>query len=1270
MVDRNLSSMTQNVHSNGQGRVQYDSYDDNPRPLFKQQYLPGYEKMIGRLSHQAEMPNDDRQSVPSISNPNTYRTANENDRIPDEHGDNKKAPLSRFRDESQISQDLASNRQPPSDNVSRFNTDRDTVKMPPTLKYKPGNLQEKGYYAEPFVRNVLENNRAYLEDSGYDPDVTFKEKYWQSEILSVGDHSEPEIDTRKAKTHQQIIEGGHQATSYRVGANISSQNEIAEAHLILFSGGNLLGADSQKSYLISEEYIYQKFQAFYNDILPFVINFFRDPSAKLSPEMVLILNEQKKIKVKQFGNNKGQTAKPYITYKPSFNLISLFQNHLHGKFQIIQPLPLTEKSSNESEYYLVEENKTSNILIVKIFPYTLSINEAGKKVFLALHFKVAEKSLGQMIKQAKANQQPLSVPLLRSLYFSVVQAGYELQRQSTQTPSLHPDFIFYDSVNQTFQVLSLPVMNPIQTNQDSSRVRDEEPNTMPSRKLPSQMKTHLYGHPDYLSPLLYKAFISQSRECVHNPYKSAVFSLGLILYEAFTLRSPAKLLASLKQLTSILANNPLILNSLAIGVDYLHKAPSVFELLLPIDEESRYDFVTLFFYCYADLPSPHDPFYAVATSVIPEKTGGSANRARLQYENSDSYYIGAVYGNARHGAGSFYDGEGNLIFKGLWEDNFPKEGVYYYGGGYRYEGSLDGPLHEGKGILFYRDMPLYRGEWRNFKFHGRGQLYFEGSDKVQYEGEFRVGLKFGSGQLFYPDGTLQYSGYFKDGRMNDRGSLFWPSGLRKFEGEIVSEGFQEIYLKGTFYDDDDRSGRKPNYFVGELYHEKYHGTGTLYSGDGKVLKSGEWVYGELADTIPSQFNIDELRKKIFRTVKKAQETWYTLKGDVALHIDNITTHEFNTFVDFNNKDAPLRVSLMGIENDSLQRAFELVTHNPYFRRIDTLILSKFDLQSIEKQLQMLLESYNLKDLKKLWIVESLHFDDFLCKILAEATCLAGVEELVIESVGMFSTEGLKTIFNSAFLSNLKKFSMKHPLGSLDRDTALHLSSSLYLKNLQSLSLAQCNLRVSSVRAIFENDDSFSLLKSLNLSYNNLTSRACKYMMEATNTQIRLEKLSLKSCDIDARGVYYLANARALIDLRNLNLSYNPIGNTACDAIASTEVLAGLTRLGLSSCSIGLRGLQSLCETNNSKNLQRLELSDNEDLDDQAVELIANTITLGNLQILALERCRISIDGLKAICGSFRLKGLKKIILFGKTIGKEIRDQLQKDVDLENDLIIE
>ena len=96
-----------------------------------------------------------------------------------------------------------------------------------------------------------------------------------------------------------------------------------------------------------------------------------------------------------------------------------------------------------------------------------------------------------------------------------------------------------------------------------------------------------------------------------------------------------------------------------------------------------------------------------------------------------------------------------------------------------YEGDVQDGKREGKGTDFanqviYEDTvtpngkvskvipsPHYVGEWHNNLRNGKGAIYINGL--LEFEGEFKDGLKHGHGKVYNEDGKLVQEGEWRDG---------------------------------------------------------------------------------------------------------------------------------------------------------------------------------------------------------------------------------------------------------------------------------------------------------------------------------------------------------------------------------------------------------------------------------------------------------------------------------------------------------------------------
>jgi hypothetical protein len=70
-----------------------------------------------------------------------------------------------------------------------------------------------------------------------------------------------------------------------------------------------------------------------------------------------------------------------------------------------------------------------------------------------------------------------------------------------------------------------------------------------------------------------------------------------------------------------------------------------------------------------------------------------------------------------------------------------------------------------QGVLYFKpegyetvEKQLYRGSFKNDRYHGHGTLYWPGQDSIQYIGRFKAGAKHGRGIEFDEQGRKIFQG--------------------------------------------------------------------------------------------------------------------------------------------------------------------------------------------------------------------------------------------------------------------------------------------------------------------------------------------------------------------------------------------------------------------------------------------------------------------------------------------------------------------------------
>jgi len=156
-------------------------------------------------------------------------------------------------------------------------------------------------------------------------------------------------------------------------------------------------------------------------------------------------------------------------------------------------------------------------------------------------------------------------------------------------------------------------------------------------------------------------------------------------------------------------------------------------------------------------------------------------------------------------------------------------GVYKYSSGAVYRGEWKEGRRHGYGELLLRDGTLYRGEWKEGRMDGYGiRRYQEG---YEYAGQWRGGHREGYGRLEYDNGVV-IEGQWGKGRLNGYGVMLYADRLRYAgqwrEGRI--EGYGRLELRDAYT------------YEGQWKRNRMHGWGVMTLSDGR-RRIGRWRQG-------------------------------------------------------------------------------------------------------------------------------------------------------------------------------------------------------------------------------------------------------------------------------------------------------------------------------------------------------------------------------------------------------------------------------------------
>ncbi|XP_036418737.1 NACHT, LRR and PYD domains-containing protein 12-like isoform X2 [Colossoma macropomum] len=206
-----------------------------------------------------------------------------------------------------------------------------------------------------------------------------------------------------------------------------------------------------------------------------------------------------------------------------------------------------------------------------------------------------------------------------------------------------------------------------------------------------------------------------------------------------------------------------------------------------------------------------------------------------------------------------------------------------------------------------------------------------------------------------------------------------------------------------------------------------------------------------------------------------------------------------------------------------------------------------------------------------------------------------------------------------------------------------------VKNTRQALLDHCNLRKDSCEALASVFHSYSQLKELDLSSNDLQDSGVDLLSTGLkSSHCKLEILRLAGCNLTINSCETLCSALKLESstLSELNLSNNILHDSGVEILSAGLKICKLETLVLEHCNLSKHSCDALASLISSDSpLRQLDLSNN-DLQDSGVELLSTgLISLHcKLEVLRLSMCKLSKHSCKTLAlalqsGSVPLKKL-------------------------------
>ena len=254
-----------------------------------------------------------------------------------------------------------------------------------------------------------------------------------------------------------------------------------------------------------------------------------------------------------------------------------------------------------------------------------------------------------------------------------------------------------------------------------------------------------------------------------------------------------------------------------------------------------------------------DVSYSGPVSSVNGMAEGCGTAFRLV--NGEKEYEGEWKSGRRHGQGTSFDEQGQVLYSGAWRDNLRHGVGTYQGPTFTYEGEWRMGLRFGRGKLtvgkkdastraWVRISSVLEGEFCNNLLHGAGErsVFREGKPVLTEKGTFEDDLLMQGCRWEACEEAYTEEGAFVRFHADDR-STSLLSGVKTigdyaYRGDFPRRGIN-LYGAGTMTFCPQGGGAQRLVYQGNWRDGEFHGEGVLYHVDGTTpLYSGSWRMGE------------------------------------------------------------------------------------------------------------------------------------------------------------------------------------------------------------------------------------------------------------------------------------------------------------------------------------------------------------------------------------------------------------------------------------------
>jgi uncharacterized protein (TIGR02996 family) len=250
-------------------------------------------------------------------------------------------------------------------------------------------------------------------------------------------------------------------------------------------------------------------------------------------------------------------------------------------------------------------------------------------------------------------------------------------------------------------------------------------------------------------------------------------------------------------------------------------------------------------------------------------------------------------------------------------------------------------------------------------------------------------------------------------------------------------------------------------------------------------------------------------------------------------------------------------------------------------------------------------------------IHASHAGEPLARAVARSEYLRGLKRLDL-SRNRFEPDAAEHLASSTALSGLEELDLRE--NDLSETGARALAASPHLANLRVLELRGNRIGPAGAEAL-ASSMRLTTLHRLGLADNDIGSPRIQSLTRASEL-LRIPVLDLSRNGIGPAGMLALLNrppesAYQPVQLRDLDLSHNELGDDGVRVLARSPHISGLRGLHLANCGIGDEGTRALAESPHLNELMSLDLGNNPIGDPGFREFLSHLPSLRHLNYHAL-----------------------------------------------------